>query len=91
MTPERITEPRRRGRKPRLSVGDWHEVRRYREAGVSIERLATMWHVSKRTIHEGLAALRVIHGPEQLPEHKRQLVRLNSRRSSEDRTDSTPR
>jgi len=37
----------RRGRPCKLSQADQHELRRYREAGVSIERLASMWSISK--------------------------------------------
>lgn len=80
-----------RGRPPRLTVADMHELRRYREAGVSIERLATMFKVSKRRVFEILAALRVIHGPEEMPAHKRQLVRLRSRRCDQVRAIETSR
>src|ERR1700677_1987837 len=38
------------GRPSKLSAAEKHEVRRYREAGVSIARLASMWHVSTTRI-----------------------------------------
>lgn len=63
------------GRPSKLSPADKHEVRRYREAGVSIARLASMWHVSTTRIYEILAEQRLMFGPEQLPKEKRHLVR----------------
>lgn len=63
------------GRPSKLSPGDKHEVRRYREAGVSIARLASMWQVSTTRIYEILAEQRAMFGPEQLPKDKRHLVR----------------
>lgn len=65
----------KRGRPSKLSAADKHEVRRYREAGVSIARLASMWQVSTTRIYEILAEQRVMFGPEQLPKDKRHLVR----------------
>lgn len=65
----------KRGRPPRLSDADKHELRRYREAGVSIARLASMWHISTTRVYEILAEQRAKFGPEQLPEGKRQLAR----------------
>lgn len=64
-----------RGRPSKLSAAEKHEVRRYREAGVSIARLASMWHVSTTRIYEILAEQRAMFGPEQLPKDKRHLVR----------------
>lgn len=69
----------RRGRPPRLSVADQHELRRYREAGVSIARLADMWHIGQRRVLEILAEQRAKFGPEVLPREKRHLVRQHSR------------
>jgi hypothetical protein len=72
------------GRPSKLSPADKHEVRRYREAGVSIARLASMWHVSTTRIYEILAEQRVMFGPEQLPKDKRHLVRQHLFRSDKD-------
>lgn len=58
-----------------MSEADKHEVRRYREAGVSIANLASMWHVSTTRIYEILAEQRAKFGPEQLPKHKKHLAR----------------
>ena len=63
------------GRPSKLSDADKHEVRRYREAGVSIARLASMWQVSTTRVYEILAEQRAKFGPEQLPKDKRHLVR----------------
>lgn len=63
------------GRPSKLSPAEKHEVRRYREAGVSIARLASMWRVSTTRIYEILAEQRAMFGPEQLPKDKRHLVR----------------
>lgn len=65
----------RRGRPCKLSQADQHELRRYREAGVSIERLASMWSISKATVYQILADQREKLGPEQLPKEKRHLTR----------------
>lgn len=64
-----------RGRPSKLSPTEKHEVRRYREAGVSIARLASMWRVSTTRIYEILAEQRAMFGPEQLPKEKQQLAR----------------
>jgi len=56
-----------RGRPRKLSPAEQHEIRRYREAGVSIERLANMWSISKQTIYRVLAEQRAKLGLEQLP------------------------
>lgn len=66
---------RKVGRPSKLSPAEKHEVRRYREAGVSIARLASMWSVSTTRIYEILAEQRAMFGPEQLPKDKRHLVR----------------
>lgn len=66
---------RKVGRPSKLSPAEKHEVRRYREAGVSIARLASMWQVSTTRIYEILAEQRAMFGPEQLPKDKRHLVR----------------
>ena len=65
----------KRGRPSRLSEADKHELRRYREAGVSIARLASMWKVSTTRVYEILAEQRAKFGPEQLPQDKRHLAR----------------
>lgn len=67
-----------RGRPPSLSEADKHELRRYREAGVSIERLAGMWRLGRRRVLQILAEQREKFGLEQLPEDKRHLVRAKS-------------
>ena len=64
-----------RGRPSRLSDADKHELRRYREAGVSIARLASMWRISTTRVYEILAEQRAKFGPEQLPAAKRHLAR----------------
>lgn len=66
-----------RGRPAKLSPADQHELRRYREAGVSIQRLAGMWKISMATVYNILADQRAKFGPEQLPQHKRHLVRAH--------------
>jgi Helix-turn-helix domain of resolvase len=78
----------KRGRKPRLSQAEQHELRRYREAGVSITRLASMWHVTPCTVHKILAAQRLLFGPEQLPENKKHLARFHLFTSSKLRESS---
>jgi predicted DNA-binding protein YlxM (UPF0122 family) len=65
----------RLGRPPRLSEREKHELRLYREAGVSIAHLAGMWHVSTKTVYDILAELRAKLGPERLPAHKQHLAR----------------
>jgi hypothetical protein len=72
-----------RGRRPKLSAADQHELRRYREAGVSIAHLASMWRISKTTVFEILADQRAKFGPEIVHETRRRRVRLNLRRSAE--------
>lgn len=74
----------KRGRPSKLSPADKHEVRRYREAGVSIARLASMWSVSTTRIYEILAEQRVMFGPEQLPKDKSHLVRRHLFTSDKD-------
>lgn len=64
-----------RGKAPYISDANKHEIRRYREAGASIERLALMWKVGKRRILQILAEQRLKFGPEQLPPERRHLVR----------------
>jgi len=64
-----------RGRKPKHSRADKHEIRRYREAGVSIKRLAAMFEVAETTICAYLRELSAVMGPEQLPEDKKHLAR----------------
>lgn len=65
----------KRGRPCKLSVSDQHELRRYREAGASIARLASMWHIAPTTVQKILAAQRKLFGPEKLPEGKEHLAR----------------
>ena len=77
-----------RGRPNKLSPADKHELRRYREAGVSIARLAAMWQLSTTRVYEILAELRAKLGPEQLPEHKRTLARKHLFRSGNSNTAS---
>ena len=67
--------PRGRGRPSRLSAADKHEVRRYREAGVSIEHLAGMFRISKTRVYEILREQRERFGPERFPEEKKHLIR----------------
>lgn len=68
--------PRGRGRPSRLSAADKHEVRRYREAGVSIAHLASMWRISTTRVYEILREQREKFGPERIPDRMRHLVRL---------------
>ena len=70
-----IEHKRRPGPKEKVSRADKHELRRYREAGVSIARLANMYGISTGTVYEILRELRALLGPEQLPEDKRNLAR----------------
>lgn len=70
-----VTEPRGRGRPSKLSIAEKHELRRYREAGVSIARLAGMWRISTTRVYAILAEMRERMGPEQLPADKQHLVR----------------
>ena len=69
--------PRGRGRPPRLSAADKHEVRRYREAGVSIAHLAGMFRISTTRVYEILREQRERFGPEKFPDTKRHLRRLH--------------
>lgn len=71
-----MSGPRGRGRPPRLTQAEEHEVRRYREAGVSIERLAAMWHISRETVYKILARQRARFGLEQLPNGRRARAHL---------------
>jgi len=64
-----------RGRPLKVSQADRHEIRRYREAGVAINRLAQMWNVTDTTIYQILRELRAQLGPEQLPDDKKHLAR----------------
>lgn len=79
----------KRGRPCKLTQTEQHELRRYREAGVSIARLASMWHISTTTVHQILAAQRVMFGPEQLPKDKRHLARWHLFRSGNPDSTST--
>jgi IS30 family transposase len=65
----------KRGPKEKLSLQEKHELRRYREAGVSINRLACMWGVSKTTVYQALRELVRQLGPERLPDDKKHLAR----------------
>lgn len=65
----------KRGRPCKLSPADQHELRRYREAGVSIARLASMWGIAQTTVYQILADQRAKFGPEKLPKEKQYLVR----------------
>jgi hypothetical protein len=78
-----------RGRPTSIRELDKFEMRLAREAGISIDCIAGMWHIGKRRVHEILAELRAKFGAEKLPQHKRHLVRLNSRRSSSTSRTST--
>lgn len=64
-----------RGRPPRLSLADKHELRRYREAGVAISHLAGMWKISTTRVYEILAEMRARLGEEHLPANKQYLQR----------------
>lgn len=64
-----------RGRPCKLSMAEKHELRRYREAGVSIARLASMWKLAPTTVHKILAEMRARLGPEELPAGKKHLAR----------------
>ena len=87
-----------RGRPPRLSLADKHELRRYREAGVPISRLAAMWSISTTRVYEILAEMRARLGEEHLPADKqryarrylfRQVVQESSRTSENSGSSST--
>lgn len=78
-----------RGRPCKLSQADKHELRRYREAGVSIARLASMWHLAPTTVHKILAELRTRLGPEELPADKKHLARRHLFRSANPEQTST--
>jgi hypothetical protein len=64
-----------RGRPPTLSDAEKHELRRWREAGVPISRIALAYGLGKRRVLQILAEQRERFGPEQLPRDKRHLVR----------------
>lgn len=81
-------ELRKRGRKPKHTIAEKHEIRRYREAGVSVRRLAGMWDVTETTIHAYLREMRAQLGPEKLPDDKKHLARLHLFISS--KTNQTP-
>ena len=78
-----------RGRPCKLSQTEKHELRRYREAGVSIARLASMWHLAPTTVHKILAELRERLGPEQLPADKKHLARRHLFISAKSNSTST--
>lgn len=80
---------RGRGRPSRLSDRDKNELRRYREAGVSIARLAGMWHIATGTVYKILAEQRAKFGPEELPKEKRHLARRHLFTSRKSETGST--
>jgi hypothetical protein len=80
-----------RGRPPRLKDADKHELRRYREAGVSIARLAAMWSMSTTTVYQILAEQRAKFGPEKLPDNKRHLARRHLFTSGKSGSGSTER
>jgi chromosome segregation and condensation protein ScpB len=65
----------KRGRPSKLNDAEKHEMRRYREAGVSIANLAGMWKMSTTRVYKILAEQRAKFGPEKLPDHKRHLAR----------------
>jgi predicted transcriptional regulator len=65
----------KRGRKEKLPTPEKHEMRRYREAGVSLTRLAGMYGVSRTTICKALRELAQKMGPEKLPPEKKHLAR----------------
>ncbi len=65
-----------RGRPPKVSRADRHELRRYREAGVPVKHLAQMWHITEGTVFQILRELRAQLGPERVPESRKHLARL---------------
>lgn len=66
----------RRGRPPKLTDADKFEVWQCRDkAGISVARLCGMWKLGRRRMQEILAEQREKHGVEQMPAHKRHLVR----------------
>lgn len=65
----------KRGRPPKVSRADQHEMRRYREAGVPIKDLAKMWNIAETTVNAILRSLRKQLGPERLPADKEYLRR----------------
>lgn len=64
-----------RGRPSKLNDGDKLEMRFQREAGISIDRIRSMWGLSRRRVLEILAELRAKLGPEKFSAHRRQFVR----------------
>jgi Helix-turn-helix domain of resolvase len=78
-----------RGRPCKLSMAEKHELRRYREAGVSIARLAAMWKLAPTTVHKILAEMRARLGPEELPADKKHLARRHLFISSGNGSSST--
>lgn len=79
----------KRGRPTNIRELDKFEMRLTREAGVSIDTIGSMWKIGRRRVHEILAEQRAKFGPEKMPQHKRHLVRLNSRTSPEESGTST--
>jgi len=77
VTSSALEVPRGRGRPPRLSAADKHEVRRYREAGIAIATIASMWKISTTRVYEILREQRERFGPEKFPDTKRHLRRLH--------------
>lgn len=72
-----------RGRPRRFDRKESVEMRRYREAGVSIRHLAAMWDTSEATIMRELGKLRRILGPEKIPNGKRTRWNLFARNLSD--------
>ena len=62
-------------------VEKW-EMRKFREAGMSIASCADYFNVSVATAHRALAEMRKKFGPEQFPEHRRQFARPTLRKRS---------
>jgi predicted DNA-binding protein (UPF0251 family) len=66
-----MTEPRKRGRTPALTLRDKFELRQLRESGVEVTEAAAYLGVSRATALRALAELREKLGPEKLPNGQR--------------------
>lgn len=71
-----------RGRPRSLSRQEAVELRRYREAGVSVRHCAAMYEVSEATVMRALAELRQVMGPEKIPNRRRARWHLIARNLS---------
>jgi hypothetical protein len=74
----------KRGRPAKLSDADKFEIWECRrKVGISVERLCSMWGLGRRRMQEILAEQRAKFGVEDMPQHKRHLVRAKDVRKVE--------